>query len=284
MAVSNKGEASDLSTPWWEKAAHVAGFVWRLPKTPGGWLKYAGSAVSDYAITKEKKRWENLMQGFDGMDCVLLAKGAADVISQWMVVQRQDMPVEFHLSRLEAIVLALDEVAHLPLEKAMTRFVASKVALVLEGYNSKLGEPTSRYQRYQKQAKVFLASLPMKNYQGLSQKEIFLGKPFSPESIYIACGRFLDSASVELGQAELLSFLAQWEEREANKPEDFYAKLFATTHRQEDSVILNSAFDTWFNEYQQFMLSRINNREKWISKGFKLLGTPRILTPSQKNN
>ncbi|MEB3286778.1 MAG: hypothetical protein VKJ04_04690 [Vampirovibrionales bacterium] len=271
----DSGKAYKSASSGWkahllDNAGTYFSYLWKMPKTPKGWLLLAGNTFGDYSFKQQKARWENMGNGFDDMDGLALGKGSGQLIGAWIQAQRE-VSLSAHMARLEAIVVALDEISTTPHEKALTRFVASKAALAMEGYTSKLQEPEARYQRYQKQVKVLLAAMPLKSYRGISQRNVYLGKLFHPESVFTACQRFLDAATVEKDAKALQRFLSKWKKQTPEKPEDFYSQLLAMTHRQDDPDVMGEVFDGWFEDYREFMLARVEERERLINRGMDLI-------------
>lgn len=244
----------------------------KLPRTKGAMLVSAGEMLSDYAFKQQKQHLSNLHPDFDSLDTGALGKGAGRLIAAWLVYQEgptvQDL--SSRLNRIAELVEALDATSETPIERAMARFIASKMALVFEGYTSKTGVKTATYQRYQEEAKLLLKAFS--NRPGLSRKDIYLGTPFSSQALFIAAHRFLTQAQLSSEHHDLQAFLLAWQTRSLREVSDYYAQLLALTHKQTDSALLTDSLARWFESYRTFLLGSVQKKEKWVKFGLDTLG------------
>jgi hypothetical protein len=243
-------------------------------------LALAGT-VADHLFNRRRRELEAMDAGFDHLDPYELGRGAARIMALWMSERHPEHTARQHAATLDRALKKLDADAS-TLERAMARFLASKIMLNLEGYRSQtLSKDTARqqayYEVYQNYVREILRVFPQ--YRQLYRQDIFLGKPFSAESLLIFSQRMLSALVPHAAEPDFNAFLFRIRGQLANRIDsnkadvvDYLAQLIVLTRPEDAPAYLGEAMDAWFEHYQSFRLNKLNRQEKLLYAGFALVG------------
>lgn len=240
-------------------------------------LALAGYAT-EYLFKRRRKELEEMEAGFDSLEPYELGRGGAQVMAAWLAERNPDHTARQHAASVKRALKKLDEESATTLEMAMARFLASKIMLVVEGFRPENpDDPNPHYEIFQHQAREILRVFPQ--HKNVYRQDVFLGKPFSGESLLIFAQRMWSALIPRTADTEFDAFVFRYRGQLADLIEsgeadttDYLAQLMILTRMQNGPDQLTGALDEWFSRYQSFRLGQLKKREKLVYAGLGLAG------------
>lgn len=224
-----------------------------------------GRSLTHYLLEKRQNEIDSLEGNLNALPTQKMGHGAGQIISMWLQWSHPNHSLAKQVSILNQAIAKLDNQSIMPKEKAMTRFLASKVMLNLQGYR---GTPLY-YETYQNESKKIINTMSVK--KRCYRKDIFTGKVFQTESVFVCAQRMLKAlvpeSDTELFKAFMDHFFNTFK---LVTSEDYFTFLIALTHQQNDEGRFQEDLLEWFTAYKEFEQEKLDKTQTRISQGLTL--------------
>ena len=240
----------------------------------GSIVAAVGGFAANHLMKNKRQRWEKAQS--DSVDAILdqitaydIARGAGRLLTGWLRHRDPELSVAAADKRFRKLLQEMDKADASSEERALSRFVLSKVLFVMEGFHLKQGY----YEDYQQQARYLIRRNP--KWRNISRQAIFKGEPFEPESIIGTTHRLLLLLS---DGNPPFSYLSEFlEQADLRDDADYFCRLIALTvllnERTPELAVgesdeqLSAAILNWFEEYRDFKLSQTGRQEAMLNTG-----------------
>lgn len=224
-----------------------------------------GRTVTRYFLSKRQQEIDNLSGNLNTLPSHKMGHGAGKLLALWLGWSHPNHTLQKQVSILNQAIAKLDNNSVMPKEKAISRFLAAKVMIHLQGYK---GTPLY-YERYQDEAKTILNTLTVdKRYY---RKDLFTGSPFKSEDIFVTAQRLLKALVPEADDSLFKSFTDHFFDIfKLECAEDYFTFLIALTHQQNNEAQFKDDLDEWFNAYKEFEQENLNKTKNRITQGITL--------------
>ena len=261
MSNDNGGSKNGSGENLWSTTARL----WRVRNSGMAVATTLGEMVSGRILKFRRDKFET---GFY-LDPADIGKGAGRLMAAWLRQLHPTRSVDAHFVALGKALQTLDETCHLPLELAMARYLASKIMLALEGFNSRNAGEEAYYETFQNEAKRLLR-ITVPDWRRATRRDVYLGLPFEGEALFGLSLRMLDALTPADRKADLRAFLHDQKtlvQSRSKNGADFAQALIAMTYGREDDTALEADLERWFERYRDFKLKEIDRQQHWIKTG-----------------
>lgn len=221
-----------------------------------------GRSLTQYFLDKRQREIDNLEGHLNSLSSKKMGDGAGQLLCMWLQWSHPNHALAKQVSILNQGIAKLDNLSIMPKEKAISRFLGSKILLNLQGYR---GTPLY-YEKYQSEAKDVLNTLSSsKRYY---RKDVFTGSVFKAEDVFVTAQRLLKILVPETDQTLFQSFLDHFFDTfKLTTSEDYFTFLIALTHQQNNEAQFQDDLNEWFRAYKEFEQEKLNKTQHRISQG-----------------
>lgn len=234
-----------------------------------------GSLAARAVMRRNRKRWESMEPVVDQLNAYDIGRGGGKLLQGWLQLKYPAFDVKRHAAHLATLIKSADAVDPTVIDQARNRFIASKALFYMEGFSLK----GCQYESFQAEARKLLKKT--RQWHNISRHDVFVGRPFEPESLIGATHRMLLLTLESNADARALRHYLQdvVENGDTRDAVDYMQRLIAVTFEVQGEERFLEVIRAWFEEYRSFEIHRHDRSENLLNTSITTVtgGLPAML-------